>query len=46
MGWECSFGDKLGALVCINDKIKQEIYIQLLAEYILPFSHALPRMVP
>ena len=41
MVWGCFVGDKLGPLVCINDKIKQDVYIQLLDENLLSFIDVL-----
>jgi len=37
MVWRCFVSDKLGPLVCINDTIKKDTYIQLLKENLLPF---------
>ena len=41
MVWEYFVGNKLGPLVCINDTINKEVYIQVLAENLLPFIDAL-----
>ena len=41
MVWECFVGNKLGPLVCINDKINKDVYIQVLTENLLPFIDTL-----
>ena len=41
MVWGCFVGNKLGPLVCINDKINKDVYIQVLAENLLPFIDTL-----
>ena len=41
MVWGCFVGDKLGPLVCVDEKINHQVYIQLLAENLLPFIDVL-----
>jgi hypothetical protein len=41
MVWGCFVGDKLGPLVCIDDRITQDIYIELLRQNLAPFIDSL-----
>ena len=41
MVWGCFVGDKLGPIVFIEGTVKQDVYIAVLSQFLLPFVSAL-----
>ena len=41
MVWGCFISDKLGLIIFIESTVKQDVYIMVLSQFLLPFVSAL-----